>query len=248
MNRGYNNSRDSKYQGQTMTEEYKEITIEDQKWNISPLDPSYLPVFRRYVTVSREITTGAKRILKTDCYNEGYRDRIADGNTVLLEYKREHIDMALSLHPELNIVQGDIRELPFRRQEFDLIIDLSTIDHIPPKDIPQVVNEYDRVLKPGGKILLVAWFSEVAGASDEWNPDMQFYFRYGKTKDLLEKHFAIDRETKLLSRTEPIETPYVPGVNLRRAFTDPIAYFKKRWREFVGYEYCYLVEFVMSKK
>ena len=98
--------------------------------NLGPMDPSYLSVFSRYISASRELMANAKFILKTDCYNEGFRDKIANDNTVLVEYKQTHIDQALSQFPQLKIARGDIRDLPFKNGHFDLVIDLSTIDHV----------------------------------------------------------------------------------------------------------------------
>ena len=41
---------------------------------------------------------------------------------------------------------------------FNVIIDLSTIDHINPNDLDRVFSEYERVLKHRGVLLLFAWF------------------------------------------------------------------------------------------
>lgn len=199
--------------------------------NLGPMDPSYLSVFSRYISASRELMANAKFILKTDCYNEGFRDKIANENTVLVEYKQTHIDQALSLYPELTITRGDIRVLPFKDECFDLIVDLSTIDHVRPQDVPQVVREYNRLLETAGMILLVAWFSEFADTASDWNPDKQYYFRYAQTKAEFEKYFRIVRETPLLKRADPIDVPYDP---------------KKDTDHDRGY--CSLVEFLMEKK
>jgi len=211
------------------------------------MDPGYKSVFRRYVNASSELMSNAKSILKTDCYNEGFRDKIANEKTVLVEYKQSHIIQALSLHPQLTIVQGDIRKLPFENEHFDLLIDLSTIDHVLPIDMPQVIAEYNRVLEPGGAILLVAWFSRFANAINDWCPDAQFYLPYEQTKGELKKYFTINIETPLFKRSESVDSSYVPMTDIVAAIHKPGDYLRRCWRKITGYEYCSLIEFVMEK-
>ena len=99
-------------------------------------------------------------VLKTDAFNE------AEGLHPITEYlppERAHIielDMATVRKarkncPGVTIQEGDIRRLPLEPMTFDLVIDLSTIDHIP--DPHHAIREYARVLKPGGHLLLISW-------------------------------------------------------------------------------------------
>lgn len=215
--------------------------------NRGPMDPGYNSVFRRYVNVSRELMCTAKSILKADCYNEGFRDKIANDKTVLVEYKQSHIDQALSLYPQLTIVQGDIRNLPFENEKFDLIVDLSTIDHVLPKDMSQVIREYDRVLEPDGIILLVAWFSRFANIINYWSPDAQYYLPYKQTKGELKKYFTLVKETVLFKRSESVDTLYIPMTDIAAGIHKPKDYLRRCWRKITRYEYCSLVEFVMEK-
>jgi len=41
------------------------------------------------------------------------------------------------------------------------VLDLSTIDHIAPKEVDQAIGEYHRVLRDGGQLLIVAWYSSI---------------------------------------------------------------------------------------
>lgn len=65
------------------------------------------------------------------------------------------VEKAKKITKEVNIQQGDIRNLPFKNDFFDIILDLSTLDHVPTKDHKQVFVEYQRVLKKGGVLVLV---------------------------------------------------------------------------------------------
>jgi len=50
-------------------------------------------------------------------------------------------------------VRGDIGHLPFPPATFDMIISRSVIEHL--EDPPQVFREFERVLRPGGKVVLI---------------------------------------------------------------------------------------------
>jgi SAM-dependent methyltransferase len=97
-------------------------------------------------------------ILKTDLWTEG----VARSREVLLSaigrtgpIKAYAMDIspvicerARPWLPGVDIRKGTIEHLPYLEQFFDLILDASTIDHIPNPDA--AIAEYARCLKPGG--------------------------------------------------------------------------------------------------
>lgn len=50
------------------------------------------------------------------------------------------------------VVRGDCRQLPFPDASFDAVICSEVIEHLP--DVPQIQTEMDRVLRPGGTLIL----------------------------------------------------------------------------------------------
>lgn len=60
---------------------------------------------------------------------------------------------------EISIV-GDIKNWPFKDNSIDVIIDMSTSDHLKLKDFKKLMREYKRTLKPGGFLLLYHLNSE----------------------------------------------------------------------------------------
>jgi SAM-dependent methyltransferase len=52
------------------------------------------------------------------------------------------------------LVAGEANHLPFRDAEFDLVSDVTVIQHIPAVLQPQALLEMARVLKPGGRLIL----------------------------------------------------------------------------------------------
>ncbi|RJP65261.1 MAG: class I SAM-dependent methyltransferase [Candidatus Abyssobacteria bacterium SURF_17] len=103
-------------------------------------------------------TNGPVRILKTDLWNE-----VKKGERYFLdaECSRFAVDISDEIcraaksdfGNAIFLARSDIEFLPFRTCSFDLIWDISTIDHC---DHPEnVLREYQRVLRPGGILLLI---------------------------------------------------------------------------------------------
>jgi SAM-dependent methyltransferase len=107
------------------------------------------------------------QILKTDLWNEGIETQRG-----IIEKVKEYmkpageffaIDISKyvaskakdSKHRYLSALQSSITNLPFKRSIFDLVLDMSTTDHIDVSLRKKVIQEYGRVLKSGGVIALV---------------------------------------------------------------------------------------------
>lgn len=145
-----------------------------------------LAQFMQILTANNEL-----KVLKTDCWNEAEKYcPIADyfNDIKMVEISKERIEKA----KDYNVVEGDIRKLSFNEQEFDLVLDFSTIDHVP--DYEKAISEYHRVLKNGGYALIVSWFG-VSDYSrlphgDNWD-EMQYYFDFQHFMEKIEGTFNV---------------------------------------------------------
>lgn len=54
------------------------------------------------------------------------------------------------------LYEGDATQLPFRPQQFDRLLSAYMLDLIPLTEIPLVLAEFRRVLRPGGRLVLVS--------------------------------------------------------------------------------------------
>jgi SAM-dependent methyltransferase len=56
--------------------------------------------------------------------------------------------------PKSPLAAGEANHLPFRDGEFDVVSDVTVVQHIPAAQQPQALLEMTRVLKPGGRLIL----------------------------------------------------------------------------------------------
>lgn len=113
-----------------------------------------------YREVASELSGGNLTTLKTDCYNECIDNPVLPyikGDVKCLELIKERAEYAKRKFPNISIRQGDLTKCPYKDNSIDLILDFSTIDHIP--DFKKCLDEYQRILAPHGVFVIVVWLS-----------------------------------------------------------------------------------------
>lgn len=65
------------------------------------------------------------------------------------------LGLATDNYPEVAFGRAVGQALPFREGVFDLIVTWTTLQHVPPERLDPVVREIERVLAPGGTLLMV---------------------------------------------------------------------------------------------
>jgi ubiquinone/menaquinone biosynthesis C-methylase UbiE len=90
------------------------------------------------------------------------------------------IELARSAYPGLAFTVGDLRALPYPDQDFDALVARYSVIHTEPDEVPTVVAEFARVLRPGGCLLVEFQSSgsaptraldHAAAPAWAWNPD-----------------------------------------------------------------------------
>lgn len=149
-------------------------------------------------------------VLKIDAYNEildlpevgGIAGNI-NAKCTLLEY--EYIFARKARNMGFDVVNGDIRKLPFEDKTFDLILDLSTLDHIKPSEVTETLDGYRRVLKQDGYILLICWVSTAPhvtaiGDGVTWTSLNQYFFDPEFIKNEFGKRFNTIKEDYIFNK------------------------------------------------
>ncbi|QCC51149.1 class I SAM-dependent methyltransferase [Halapricum salinum] len=70
--------------------------------------------------------------------------------------------------PAAALAQGDMTRLPFADDAFDAVTALWSVIHVPEGDHRTVFEEFARVLRPGGRLLLVEGTDEWRGTNPDW--------------------------------------------------------------------------------
>lgn len=71
-----------------------------------------------------------------------------------------------SLHDNKDFVKGDAKDIPLESDSVDYLLCDQVLEHIPTNDIPVVLFNIRRVLKPGGKCVIVV--PDFEGAVRQW--------------------------------------------------------------------------------
>jgi SAM-dependent methyltransferase len=169
-------------------------------------------VYRSAVEMAlAHVASGRPAVLKTDLWNEvlgGPRDiaghfQVRQGCRFFgVDLVRRVCVQAHSRLPTVQVVQADIRSLPFRAGSFDAVLDLSTLDHLPDAEFGRTIDEYRRVLRNGGVLLVVFWqrsifmrqrlfLKRLLGRRE--NPD-QYYFPRASVRASLGSGLMVVRE------------------------------------------------------
>ncbi len=119
--------------------------------------------------VRDRITSGA-RVLDAGC---GQGTPVASGLTpahdvVGLDFSAEQLGLAADVVPRADLVQGDMTDLGFGDGAFDAVCAYHSIIHVPVPDHAAVIEEFARVLRPGGVLLLSSGGTDWAGSNPDW--------------------------------------------------------------------------------
>lgn len=164
--------------------------------------------YRRATQIGlKYVTSNRVNLLKTDLWNEGieYQRDILGQYQDCENFNLYGMDISLvvcyyakSRIKNLHAIQGDIRNLPFEDEFFDIILDLSTLDHIPEDKVPKVLQQYKRVLKKDSILVLIFWYSSFSVKfvyiRRKRESDTQYYFSLESIKNEVKKRFDILEE------------------------------------------------------
>lgn len=153
------------------------------------------------------VSSGMK-VLEVGCAGGTFchklKEYIPDLDITGLDKDKDHIAFAIRKAEELGLdvkfVEGDIGNLPFADETFDLVFSYTVAEHVPPDDF---YKEQQRVLKPGGRMTVLSVRTglslkdrEDENISDEemalmeklWSGAEPIFEKYGVGKYEMEEH------------------------------------------------------------
>ena len=114
--------------------------------------------------------SGPKRLLDVGCGHgtPALREVAPDSPAVGLDLSREQLRIARETDFAGALVQADAAALPFRADAFDAVTAFDSLIHVPLSDHRTVVEEFARVLRPGGGVLLSEAPEAVERTTQDW--------------------------------------------------------------------------------
>ncbi|WP_276299035.1 class I SAM-dependent methyltransferase [Halorussus lipolyticus] len=95
--------------------------------------------------------------------------RLAElGPAVGVDFSRSQLNLADEDVPEADLLQGDMTRLPVRDGAFDALTAYHSLIHVPHDEHQAVVDEFARVLRPGGRVLVSEGPNEWCGENPDW--------------------------------------------------------------------------------
>ncbi|EJN60631.1 class I SAM-dependent methyltransferase [Halogranum rubrum] len=141
--------------------------------------------------------------------------RLSDRFTAVgLDFSREQLRLATDAAPSAALVEGDLVALPFRDGVFDVVVAAHSIIHVPLDDYQTVLDEFARVLRPEGRLLLTEALEERRRTSSDWldsDDEMAWEMAGMETTRRQLRHAGFDSEWEVPDQSER-EKPEAPFV------------------------------------
>ena len=118
----------------------------------------------------------------------------------------------ICLKQNLNVIEGDILNIPYKDNSFDYTLCIAVIHHLSTIDKRiKSINELIRVTKPGGKILILVWALEQESNSKRKFTKQENYVDWkNKSKQLLGKrYYYVFKENELENLVSSINVKIV---------------------------------------
>jgi SAM-dependent methyltransferase len=136
----------------------------------------YSDVVSAYYSYARD----AKSVLEIGCGTGNNLYFFAENgcDTYGIDFNEHAVEFAKNLLKEkgleADVRVGDVMDLPFEENKFDLILDRACLQHNRPEEVRKIMGEVERVLKPGGLFMLVNFRSSEDSAAKGLENDTTF--------------------------------------------------------------------------
>jgi len=114
------------------------------------------PVDRNMIRMLVDLVGGHPRVLDAGCGVGQVTKMLRNWgcDAVGVDAAEKLIELARSAYPGLVFTVGDLRALPYPDASFDALVARYSIIHTAPDEVPTIVVELARVLRPGGCLLV----------------------------------------------------------------------------------------------
>lgn len=133
---------------------------------------------------------------------------------------------------ELDILKGDIRELPFENEFISYVYSFNSIFHMTKSDIAKSVDEMKRVLKPGGLLYVNFLSTEDCGYGEGEAVGVGEYLQTEREEKVIHTYYELNEGDKhfedmdILFKQHRIIERIFEGERIKQAYIDYIVYNK----------------------
>ncbi|MER5646514.1 amino acid adenylation domain-containing protein [Streptosporangium sp. NPDC002524] len=121
-----------------------------------------------------------------------------------VDISAEQLKLAEKTLPGATLVQADMAEAEFPDASFDAVVSIYTLTHLPREELPGLLRDIARWLKPGGLLLATLMTEDIPGAVEEWFGSTMFFSGFPTEENLRllrEKGLVPEREEVVAQRT-----------------------------------------------
>jgi ubiquinone/menaquinone biosynthesis C-methylase UbiE len=95
-----------------------------------------------------------------------------------MDLSAQQLEKALSNAPDARLLRGDMSRIPLAEDTVDAVLAYHSLIHVPADEHQTVIEEFARVLRPGGQLLVSEGPGEWQGTNPDWldtGAEMQWY-------------------------------------------------------------------------
>ena len=167
-----------------VAERYHELFKDEM--NAKEYDRKLLDQFSMYFTsesIIYDMGCGPSGHIGRYLYDKGF-------NVIGIDISENCIEIATNYNPGMKFLVMDMLKLDLKDETVDGIISFYSIIHTPHKYVNQLFQEFSRVLKVGGKLLVTVKEGGEEGLIDNFlESEASIYFTHFKAQDI-EKHYV----------------------------------------------------------
>ena len=116
-----------------------------------------------------------------------------------LDFSAQQLEKAQLNAPEARLLRGDMTRLPLPDSTVDAVLAYHSLIHVPAGEHQAVIDEFARVLRPGGRLLVSEGPVEWQGTNPDWldaGTEMQWYIAGAETTRVQLENAGFQIETE----------------------------------------------------
>ncbi len=150
-----------------------------------------------------ELSDGAQ-VLDVGCGDGARTLANLPAGSVGLDFSRRGLELAANTVPEARLVQGDMVALPLAADSVDAVTAYHAVFHVAREHHPAVYEEFARVLRPGGRLLMTLPGGRFETVRQGWMGGSMFFSAPGRERTLEQLRAAGFGELRTTMANDPL--------------------------------------------